>query len=114
MKRILEELPKKAKEKSIENKKYFKNLKKHTPKNLDLIMQELDEDDFMVLKQAPCSFLDSDNSCLIYDARPKACREYPHTNRKKFIQLANLTIKNTEICPAVFNIVENLKKRLPR
>ena len=41
---------------------------------------ERDEDDFMVLKTAPCSFLDeSDNTCFIYDVRPKACSEYPHS-----------------------------------
>jgi Fe-S-cluster containining protein len=67
----------------------------------------------MVLQEAPCTFLDDDNSCSIYDVRPKACREYPHTNRKKFIQLTGLTLKNTEICPAVFNIVEELKKKFP-
>jgi len=73
-----------------------------------------DEDDFMVLKKAPCTFLDeTDNTCFIYDVRPKACSEYPHTNRKKFIQLTNLTLKNTEVCPAVFNILEELKKKLP-
>ncbi len=73
-----------------------------------------DEDDFMVLKEAPCTFLnENDNTCTIYDVRPKACAEYPHTNRKKFIQLTNLTLKNTEICPAAFNIVEELKKKLP-
>jgi Fe-S-cluster containining protein len=73
-----------------------------------------DEDDFMVLQQAPCTFLDeNDNTCTIYDVRPKACAEYPHTNRKKFIQITNLTLKNTEICPAALNIVEELKKKLP-
>ncbi len=73
-----------------------------------------DEDNFMVLKTAPCTFLDTtDNSCFIYDVRPKACAEYPHTNRKKFIQLTDLTLKNTAVCPAVFNIVEALKKKLP-
>lgn len=85
-------------------------------KERDFVSQYLqrDEDDFMVLQSAPCTFLDeSDNTCFIYDVRPKACSEYPHTNRKKFIQLANLTIKNTEVCPAVFDIVEELKKKLP-
>ena len=73
-----------------------------------------DEDDFMVLQQAPCSFFDeSDNTCFIYDVRPKACAEYPHTNRKKFVKITNLTLKNTEVCPAVFNIIEELKKKLP-
>jgi len=75
---------------------------------------ERDKDDFIVLKSAPCVFLDeNDNSCFIYDVRPKACSEYPHTNRRKFIQIADLTIKNTEICPATYRIVEQLKKRLP-
>lgn len=84
-------------------------------KELDFVKQYLtrDEDDFMVLKESPCTFLEHDNSCFIYDVRPKACSEYPHTNRKKFIQITDLTLKNTEICPAAFHIVENLKKRLP-
>ncbi len=73
-----------------------------------------DEDDFYVLKSAPCTFLDeSDNTCFIYDVRPKACSEYPHTNRKKFIQLTDLTLNNIEICPATYNIIEELKKKLP-
>ncbi|QTD37501.1 YkgJ family cysteine cluster protein [Polaribacter batillariae] len=73
-----------------------------------------DEDDFKVLKSSPCSFLDlSDNTCFIYKVRPKACAEYPHTNRKKFIGITDLTIANTAICPATYNIVENLKKVLP-
>jgi hypothetical protein len=75
---------------------------------------ERDQDDFYVLKTSPCSFLDlNDNMCTIYDVRPKACNEYPHTNRRKFIQLTDLSMKNTEICPAVYNIVEALKKKLP-
>ena len=75
---------------------------------------ERDGDDFHVLKTAPCSFLDlSDNSCFIYDVRPKACKEYPHTDRRKFIQITDLTLTNVEICPAAFNIVEALKKKFP-
>ena len=163
MEKIIEELPEKAKEKWVENKKYFAKLKKKQRKRLDLLMNEIhdeefertdcltcancckttspiftekdisriskhfkmkdekfidlylqrDTDDFMVLKTAPCTFLDQDNSCSIYDVRPKACSEYPHTNRKKFIKITDLTLQNTEVCPAVFNIVETLKSRLP-
>ena len=160
----LENLPKLAENSKKENKKYFANLKRRVPKNLDDLMQDLhekefektdclscgncckttspiftdkdteriskhlkmkvskfidtylqrDSDDFMVLKSSPCTFLDeSDNTCFIYDVRPKACAEYPHTNRRKFIQLTDLTIANTFVCPAAFNIVETLKKRLP-
>ncbi len=164
MEKRLEQLPKLAEQAKKENKKYFANLKRRTPKNLDYIMQELhdeefaktdcldcgncckttspiftdkdidriskhlkmkvadfvdtylqrDSDDFMVLKTAPCSFLDkSDNTCFIYDVRPKACADYPHTDRRKFIQITDLTIANTFVCPATYNIVEALKERLP-
>ena len=74
----------------------------------------LDEDNDYVLKSVPCTFLGSDNYCSIYDVRPKACREFPHTNRKKFQQISNLTLKNVAICPAAHNIVEELKKRIPK
>ena len=163
MDELLDKLPEEAIKKKEENKRYFAKLRKRPPKNLDLVMQQLhqdefertdcldcancckttspiftdrdirriskflklkesdfvgrylrrDEDDFMVLKEAPCAFLGADNECFIYEARPRACSEYPHTDRKKFIQITQLTIKNTEICPATFRIVEELKKRLP-
>ena len=73
---------------------------------------KVDEDGDHVLKSVPCAFLDDDNYCSIYEVRPKACREYPHTNRKKFHQISNLTLKNVSICPAAFNIVEEMKKRI--
>lgn len=68
-----------------------------------------DEDNDWVLNTLPCPFLDTDNYCLIYDVRPKACAEYPHTNRRKLYQINDLTIKNTLICPAAYEVVENLK-----
>lgn len=70
----------------------------------------IDEDKDYVLNVAPCPFLDSENYCMVYDDRPTACREYPHTNRKRMYQILDLTLKNTFVCPAVFEIVENLKK----
>jgi len=70
----------------------------------------IDEENDFVLQQVPCTFLGADNYCSIYDVRPKACREFPHTDRKKFQQISNLTLKNVEICPAAFNIVEEMKK----
>ncbi|WP_036152233.1 YkgJ family cysteine cluster protein [Maribacter forsetii] len=70
----------------------------------------IDEENDYVLQQTPCTFLGADNYCSIYDVRPKACREFPHTDRKKFQQISNLTLKNVAICPAAFNIVEEMKK----
>ncbi|MDB2606680.1 YkgJ family cysteine cluster protein [Zobellia sp.] len=162
MEQILKELPKKAKEKQNENRKFFAKLKKRQPKNLDYVMQELHDDEFKrtdclecancckttgplftkadveriakhfrqkpqkfienclrideendyVLQQVPCTFLGADNYCSIYNVRPKACREFPHTDRKKFQQISDLTLKNVAICPAAFNIVEKMKKAI--
>ena len=74
---------------------------------------QIDEDKDYVLKSVPCTFLDAENYCMIYDVRPKACREFPHTDRKKFQQISDLTLKNVAICPAANNIVEEMKKKLP-
>lgn len=70
----------------------------------------IDEDRDFVLKGAPCPFLGPDNYCTVYADRPKACREYPHTDRKKMVQIMDLTLKNTQVCPAVFEMVERLKR----
>ena len=162
MKDIIIQLPNKAKQKQAENKKFLQRLKKKPPKNLDITMQQLHEEEFSrtnclecancckttgplfmdqdivriakhlrlkpqkfidtylrvdeegdyVLQQVPCAFLGADNYCSIYEVRPKACREYPHTDRKKFYQINNLTLKNVAICPAAYNIVEAMKKQI--
>lgn len=72
----------------------------------------IDEENDYVLKTAPCPFLNSDNYCSVYEDRPTACREYPHTDRKKMEQLLDLTYRNTLVCPAVLEITEKLKKVL--
>ncbi len=71
-----------------------------------------DEDQDWVLQDLPCVFLGADNRCSIYEVRPKACREFPHTDRKKFQQITHLTLKNVAVCPAAFNIVEDLRREL--
>ena len=72
-----------------------------------------DEDDDWVLKSAPCPFLLFYNTCEVYHDRPAACRTYPHTNRKKFHQLLDLTYENTFVCPAVQSIVKRLQEIYP-
>ncbi|MFM1620141.1 YkgJ family cysteine cluster protein [Streptococcus mutans] len=72
----------------------------------------VDEDNDKIFKSMPCPFLGEDNLCFIYDIRPKACREFPHTDRKKIYQINHLTIQNTLICPAVYLFVEKLQERL--
>jgi len=150
----------KAKNKSIENKKFLQSLKKKDAREIDAVFHNahsdvfeeidcltcancckttspifyqtdiervakelrlkpgefieqylrIDEDKDYVLKSSPCPFLDADNYCRVYESRPRACREYPHTDRKKMVQIMDLTYKNTLVCPAVLEIVERLKK----
>jgi Fe-S-cluster containining protein len=92
--------------------KDIERLAKHfkiTPSNFIDQYLYIDEDKDFVLKMAPCPFLGSDNYCSVYEHRPVACREYPHTDRKRFHQILDLTLKNTAVCPAVLQIVEKLK-----
>jgi len=66
---------------------------------------KIDEDGDYVFKSIPCPFLMPDNYCSIYENRPKACREYPHTDRKKFEQIFKLTVKNTATCPIAYEVL---------
>jgi len=70
----------------------------------------IDEDKDYVFNNTPCPFLLSDNFCMVYENRPKACREYPHTDRRNMQQILKLTLKNCEVCPVVYSIFNELKK----
>jgi Fe-S-cluster containining protein len=70
----------------------------------------VDEDGDTVFQSMPCPFLGEDNYCSIYEARPKACAEYPHTDRKKFHQALDITEKNALTCPAVVHVLDGLQK----
>lgn len=72
---------------------------------------KIDDDGDYVFQSMPCPFLLPDNYCSIYDSRPKACREYPHTDRRKFEQIYKLTIKNSETCPIAYEVLSSLIKK---
>ena len=69
---------------------------------------KVDEDQDYVLQTSPCFNLLDDNTCAVYEDRPLACREYPHTDRKHMYQIMDLTAQNTLICPAVASIVDKI------
>lgn len=78
----------------------------------DFMQQYLitDNEGHYIFEQSPCPMLGDDNYCRIYEVRPKACREYPHTDRRNMKGILTLTLKNIEICPAVYEIVERMKE----
>lgn len=69
---------------------------------------KIDEDNDYVLKQSPCAFLNPDNTCRIYDARPGDCARYPYTDEDVFVKRKQLTLANSMVCPAVFSILEKI------
>lgn len=71
-----------------------------------------DEDGDWVLQQVPCPFLEDNNECRIYDVRPKACREYPHTDHPNQSRIFDLTLKNAGICPAVLDILQKVTEKI--
>lgn len=71
-----------------------------------------DEGDYVFNQPAPCPFLGEDNHCFIYEHRPRACADYPHTQRKRMAGLQQLTLKNAEICPAVFHMLEQMRAKV--
>lgn len=75
-----------------------------------VIDQYLNPDaDTWVMKRAPCPFLGEDHYCSVYDYRPAACRDYPHTDRRRMVQIMDLSLNNTFVCPAVARIFRLLR-----
>jgi Fe-S-cluster containining protein len=87
-----------------------KHLKMKPSQMIEQYLQ-LDNDDDYVFRETPCPFLMPDNYCMIYEVRPRACREYPHTDRARFHQILKLTWRNTLVCPAVLEIVKGLREK---
>lgn len=73
----------------------------------------VDEDNDTVMNQSPCPFLLEDNMCFIYEFRPKACRQYPHTDNYEFSKHLTLHAQNALYCPAVFHILETMEQNMP-
>lgn len=67
----------------------------------------------MTLNGVPCSFLNQDNTCAIYDIRPEACRRYPHTDEVGFERRVALNVMNTIVCPAAYHITKRLANIFP-
>lgn len=70
----------------------------------------IDEDGDMVLNKVPCIFLLSNNKCKVYEHRPLGCREYPLTDQNLFVENMEQHAINAKYCPAVFHVLERLKK----
>ena len=84
--------------------------KKMKPADFTTTFLKIDEDGDFVFKSLPCPFLRTDNYCSVYEARPGACKEYPHTQQRNILTKLPITFLNSMICPAVAVVLEGLKK----
>jgi Fe-S-cluster containining protein len=59
-----------------------------------------------------CTFLDG-NLCLIYDARPAACRHFPHAHPGEHSLGARIesACRHAAVCPILYNALEEYKHR---
>lgn len=81
----------------------------------DLIAAHLERDEqqgYHRTRATPCPFLGEDNRCTIYDVRPEKCRGYPFTDKGDFSFSMINHANNALACPAVFYLVEQMKRRL--
>lgn len=68
----------------------------------------LDAEGDYVAKTTPCPFLQTDNSCGIYNHRPSDCARFPYTDEDVLLKRVNITLKNSSFCPAVYYVLEKM------
>ncbi|HML56957.1 MAG TPA: YkgJ family cysteine cluster protein [Ferruginibacter sp.] len=71
----------------------------------------LDEEGDYVTQQAPCPFLQKNNTCRIYDVRPSDCSRFPYTDEDVLLKRQHITLKNATFCPAVVFVLEGLLQK---
>ena len=62
------------------------------------------------MPETPCPFLGG-TLCTIYEDRPSVCREFPHLHKEGFRSRLLGVVDNSALCPIVFNVLEELKRR---
>ena len=75
----------------------------------DLIDKYFIVEDGLFMKNSPCDFL-KDERCIINDYKPESCKKYPYTDEKDRLSSMWSIVNNAEICPVVYEIIEELKE----
>ena len=90
------------------------------PRYLDILPEQVvkeftivdPEDRELILRQTKdgCVFLDG-NLCVVYAARPRACREFPYlvSDQRSLGGRMSSVCKHASICPIIYNTLEAYK-----
>ena len=62
------------------------------------------------MPETPCPFLGG-TLCTIYEDRPAVCRDFPYLHKEHFRSRLFGVVDDCAICPIVFNVYEELKRR---
>ena len=84
--------------KNDENFRFRSYLKSKDSDKIDSIVHQLHDE---LIKQIDC-----------YESRPIQCRKFPYTDQEDFISRLWGMIGFYEICPIVFNLMEELKDKM--
>jgi len=74
-------------------------------------IEKSSEGSLSVMNNIPCSFLHH-NKCMVYEARPNECREFPGLHRPNFTGRLFATFMHYGRCPIIYNVIEQLKNKL--
>ena len=70
------------------------------------------DDGTQVFHSPPCPFIQEDNRCGVYEARPKACRDYPYLSAPHFKSRSMSMVERCNECPIIFNVWQQLKEEV--
>lgn len=83
-----------------------------TPKGFikDYLIEDVDGT--FITITTPCPMLNGDNTCKIYEVRPKVCESYPHVHRDRFANRLKAHQANLDMCPISYHTIKRLKAML--
>ena len=64
-----------------------------------------------LMSAVPCHFL-KNKMCTVYEQRFSDCREFPHLHKPDFTRRVSGIFMYYEMCPIIFNVMEQLKTEL--
>jgi uncharacterized protein len=73
---------------------------------------KVDEDEDFVAQTLPCPFLNTDNTCNIYEVRPSDCARFPYTDEDVILKRQKITLKNSSFCPATYYVLNRLMQEV--